>query len=175
MGFSERILEYVYGNDSRLDEVMKELLNIGFDRVTSANIVESEIELIKRRKIKKIKKDYYSDNVAQLTMPIEKYDLFYNGYISENALLFTEIIRLYSSAKKIVEENNLNYSYEVIEEINYIYKKGIQSPLLELIYNRFNYMYHIANKDFPREKWIDNSLVDEFIKIELLRQEKGNI
>ena len=46
------------------------------------------------------------------------------------------------------------------------YKKGIESPLLELIYNRFNYMYHIANKNIPREKWIDNRIIDKFIENE---------
>lgn len=167
MGFSEIILEYVKGNDSKLDEVMNELITIGFDKITSANIIESEIELIKRRNIKKIRKNYYDDNEKVLKYPIDRYDLFYNDFISENALLFSEIINIYKSAQKVIESNGEKFSYEVIEEINYIYKKGVKSPLLEMIYNRFNYMYHIANKKVPKNRWIDNSLVDKFIQEEL--------
>ena len=165
MDFSTLIIE------NNINEALNELLKIGFDKDTSLNIIDSEVHLIHKRKINKIRNDYYKTNKVELPKPIEEYDLFFEGMISEDALLFSEIINVYYAMKKIIKEQNNNYSYEVIEEIHNLYGKGIDSKLLELIYNRFNYMYHIANKEIPRSTWIDNSLVDNFINIELTKKE----
>ncbi len=165
MDFSTLIIE------NNINEALNELLKIGFDKDTSLNIIDSEVHLIHKRKINKIRNDYYKTNKVELPKPIEEYDLFFEGMISEDALLFSEIINIYYAMKKIIKEQNNNYSYEVIEEIHNLYGKGIDSKLLELIYNRFNYMYHIANKEIPRSTWIDNSLVDNFINIELTKKE----
>lgn len=171
--FSELIINYIKGNEENLDIAMKRLLSFGFDKITSANIIESEVEIIKRRRIKKINDDYYLNNKTVLKLNIAEYDLFYKEKISNEALLISEIINIYYNAKQIILKNEDKYSYEIVEEINYINKKGIKSPLLELIYNRFNYMYHIANKSIPREQWIDNKKIDNFIKNEL-KLKKGN-
>ena len=171
--FSELIINYIKGNEENLDIAMKRLLSFGFDKITSANIIESEVEIIKRRRIKKIKDDYYLNNKTVLKLNIAEYDLFYKEKISNEALLISEIINIYYNAKQIILKNEDKYSYEIVEEINYINKKGIKSPLLELIYSRFNYMYHIENKSIPREQWIDNKKIDNFIKNEL-KLKKGN-
>ena len=164
MYFSNLILQ------GKNNEVLQELLDIGFDKDTSLNIIDSEIHLIKKRNIKNIRNDYYKNNTVELPKPIEEYDLFFEGMISEDALLFSEIINIYRAMKNIIKDTNNNYSYEVIEEIHNLYGKGIDSPLLELIYNRFNYMYHIANRNIPRSTWIDNTLVDKFIEIEIKKE-----
>ena len=171
MDFSNIVLDFVKGNEQSLTDAFKELDSIGFDRTTSANIIDSEVHLIKKRKITHIRDDYYKNNKVALPKPIEEYDLFFEGMISEDALLFSEIINLYYAMKKIINSKDNNYSYEVIEEIHNLYGKGIDSPLLELIYNRFNYMYHIANREIPRSTWIDNTLVDKFIELELQKKE----
>ena len=165
MDFSNLILQ------DHKDEVLKELLTIGFDKDTSLNIIDSEVHLIHKKNIKEIRNNYYKNNTIELPKPIEEYDLFFEGMISEDALLFSEIINLYYAMKKIINSKDNNYSYEVIEEIHNLYGKGIDSPLLELIYNRFNYMYHIANREIPRSTWIDNTLVDKFIELELQKKE----
>ncbi len=164
MYFSNLILQ------GKNNEALQELLDIGFDKDTSLNIIDSEIHLIKKRNIKIIRNDYYKNNTVELPKPIEEYDLFFEGMISEDALLFSEIINIYRTMKNIIKDTNNNYSYEVIEEIHNLYGKGIDSPLLELIYNRFNYMYHIANRNIPRSTWIDNTLVDKFIEIEIKKE-----
>lgn len=171
MDFSNLVLDFVKGNEQSLKEAFKQLESIGFDRTTSANIIDSEVHLIKKRKINHIRNDYYKNNTVELPKPIEEYDLFFEGMISEDALLFSEIINLYYAMRKIIKDKNNNYSYEVIEEIHKLYGKGIDSLLLEIIYNRFNYMYHIANRDIPRSTWIDNTLVDKFIELELQKKE----
>ena len=165
MDFSNLILQ------DHKDEALKELLTIGFDKDTSLNIIDSEVHLIHKKNIKEIRNNYYKNNTIELPKPIEEYDLFFEGMISEDALLFSEIINLYYAMKKIINSKDNNYSYEVIEEIHNLYGKGIDSPLLELIYNRFNYMYHIANREIPRSTWIDNTLVDKFIELELQKKE----
>ena len=124
MDFSTLIIE------NNINEALNELLKIGFDKDTSLNIIDSEVHLIHKRKINKIRNDYYKTNKVELPKPIEEYDLFFEGMISEDALLFSEIINIYYAMKKIIKEQNNNYSYEVIEEIHNLYGKGIDSKLL---------------------------------------------
>ncbi|MBR6949967.1 MAG: hypothetical protein IKH54_07280, partial [Bacilli bacterium] len=103
--FSELILNYINGNKEGLDIALKRLISFGFDKITSANIIESEVEIIKRRRIKKIKDDYYLNNKTVLKLNIAEYDLFYKEKISNEALLISEIINIYYNAKQIILKN----------------------------------------------------------------------
>jgi len=178
--FTDVVIEYIKGDNNALDELYRRLLYCDIDKLTAANIIESEIEIIKRKKVKNNfsiknkfwwinKNDINDTSYSRELLPLQekKYYLFYNDKISDNALLLSEIISIFDEANYISKSKIYFNNNDVQNEIELISSYNDErSWLLGEIYNRFNYLFHCANKDVSLDIPYSREIIKKFIENE---------
>lgn len=178
--FDDLIMRYLNGDEKILDILYKRLHECGLDIISSTNIIEGEVEVLRRRKVKKnfvignrtwwiyktptLKWDLKAKKI--FTLNIEDYWLYNNGQLSDYALLLDELVSIHDESIYIL--NNLkSLNKDVYEEIYNVGEfSDERSWVLDEVYSRFNHMYHLANKIIFRDYPIDRTIVEKFINKE---------
>lgn len=151
MLFTELVLAYAISDDNFFKkEINRRLEFCGFEEQMMSQLITYELEILKATKRNftdlLVNKKWWLDpsfiysNRKLLPLPLEKYLLYYNGKMSENALTSSEIISIYDEANFILA-NNIKVSDEIISECTILSSGESKKNLKDEFIHRVDYIY----------------------------------